>query len=302
MKSSNVRKKDSKFGLFRLTPLSKQILELIGAGKTASEVGKLLGCSKSTVSYHVNRFEKHNLLQLRFRDASKYYGLASFGSKVLTRSEGLVEVPVVLEDYPVKFSIIEVEKSRLDWVKLGKPRNWIKLGVKIGKIRVEKNAGKSIIIHSGQIRGFDVNNLLVEAGGIIQNVKSVLEKNFGMVLSVTGVPLHEPIVRFFTPEAKELNKHGTVVVEGIGSLDHSPPENFAHLEYRGLVNIKNYVLMPIRVAKIEQKIDFLEKNLESLTNSLEHVVGPLSKLVNIMELKVVEIEENKRGKFESYIR
>ncbi len=31
----------------------------------------------------------------------------------------------------------------------------------------------------------------------------VLEKRFGMVLSDTGVPLHEPIVRFFTPEAKE---------------------------------------------------------------------------------------------------
>lgn len=293
MKSSNVRKKDRRFELFRLTLLSKQILEVIGAGKTAAEVVKLLGCSKSTVSYHVNRFEKHNLLQLRFRDVSKHYGITSFDSKVLTRSEDLVKVPVVLEDYSFKFSIIEAEKCSLDW---------IKLGVKIGKIRVEKNGDKSIIIRSGQIRGFDASNLLVEAGGIIQNVKSVLEKKFGMVLSVTGVPLHEPIVRFFTPEAKELNKCGTVVVDGIGSLDHSPPENLSHLEYRGLVNIKNYLLMPIRVARIEQKVDSLEKSLESLTNSLEHVVGPLSKLVNIMESKVVEIEENKRGKFESYIR
>ena len=302
MKSSNVRKKDRKFELFRLTPISKQILELIGAGKTASDVVKLLGCSKSNISYHVNRFEKRNLLQLRFRDVSKHYGITSFGSKVLTRSEDLVKVPVVLEDYPLKFSIIEDEKSRLDWAKLGKPRNWDKLGVKIGNIMVEKNAGKSIIIHSGQIRGFDVNNLLVEAGGIIQNVKSVLEKRFGMVLSDTGVPLHKPIARFYTPEAKELNKYGTVVVEGIGSLDHSPPENLAHLEYRGLVNIKNYLVMPIRVARIEQKVDSLERNLESLTNSLEHVVGPLSKLVNLMESKVVEIDENKHGKFESYIQ
>ena len=144
-----------------------------------------------------------------------------------------------------------------------------------------------------QIRGFDVSNLLVEAGGIIQNVKSILEKKFGMVLSDTGVPLHKPIARFYTPEAKELNKYGTVVVEGIGSLDHSPPENLAHLEYRGLVNTKNYVLMPIRVARIEQKIDYIENNLERLTNSLEQVVGPLSKLVNLMELKAVDIEENK---------
>ena len=139
MKSSNVQKKDRKLELFRLTPLSKQILELIGAGKTATEAVKLLGCSKSTVSYHVNRFEKQGLLCLSLQDVSKFYKLTPFGSKVLTRSEGLVEVPVVLEDYPFKFSIIEAEKSSLDWVKLGNPRNWVKLGVKIWKINRELN-------------------------------------------------------------------------------------------------------------------------------------------------------------------
>ena len=171
MKSSKVRKKDEKHELFRLTPLSKQILKLIGAGITATEVVKFLRCSKSNVSYHVNRFEKHGLISLIIQDVSKFYKLTPFGSKVLTRSEDLVRVPVVLEDYPLKFSIIEAEKSSLDWVKLGNPRNWVKMGVKIGKIRVEKNGDKSIIIHSGQIRGFDASNLLVEAGGIIQNVK-----------------------------------------------------------------------------------------------------------------------------------
>lgn len=149
MKSSNVREKGRQFELFRFTLLSKQILELIGAGKTATEVVKLLGCSKSTVSYHVNRFQKKNLLRLTIDDCFKVYKLTSFGSKVLTRSEDLVRVPVVLEDYPFKFSIVEGEKFGLDWVKLGKPRNWVKLGVKIGKIRVEKNGNYFINVKKG---------------------------------------------------------------------------------------------------------------------------------------------------------
>ena len=68
MKSSKVREKDRQFELCRFTPLSIKILEFIGTGKTATEVVNLLGCSKSTVSYHVNRFEKQDFLRLNFQD------------------------------------------------------------------------------------------------------------------------------------------------------------------------------------------------------------------------------------------
>ena len=148
MRSSKVRDKDKHFELFQFTPISKQILELIGNGKTQTEVVELIGCSKSTVSYHVNHFEKKGFIFLKFQDVSKYYELTTLGSKVLTRSEDLDKILVVLEDYPIKFSIIEAERFSLDWVKLGNPRNWVKLGVKIGKIRVEKNGDNSIIIRS----------------------------------------------------------------------------------------------------------------------------------------------------------
>jgi DNA-binding MarR family transcriptional regulator len=302
LKRSKVREKISRFELFQFTPLSKQILEFVGAGRTATDVVKLLGCSKSTVSYHVNRFVEQDLLRLKFRDVRKFYELTPLGSKVLTRSDDLDKSLVILEDYPFKFSIIEEEKSRIDWHKLGKPRNWVKLGVKIGRIRVEKNGDKSIVIRSGQLRGFDIHSLLVEAGSIIQSAKFVLEHKFGMVLSDVGVPLHEPIARFYTPEAEELNKFGTVVVEGVASLDHSPPKNLSHLEYQGVSNIKNYLLMPIRVARIEQKLDSLEENLERLTTTLEQVVEPLSKMVNLMESNISENQESKSGKVDSYIR
>ena len=57
---------------------------------------------------------------------------------------------MVLEDYPFKFSIVEPERYPLDWKKLGEPRNWVKQGVKIGRVLVEKHGDKSVVIHTGR--------------------------------------------------------------------------------------------------------------------------------------------------------
>ena len=65
---------------------------------------------------------------------------------------------------------------------------------------------------------------------------------------------------------------------------------------------KNYLLMPVRVAKIEQKLDCIEKNLENLTTTLERVVEPFSKMVDLMESNMAENQESKPGKIDSYIR
>jgi len=49
-----------------------------------------------------------------------------------------------------------------------------------------------------------------------------------MVLSDVGVPLHQPITRFYSKEARELVKLGTTIVQDVGSIDESPPEKIAH--------------------------------------------------------------------------
>lgn len=302
-KSLNVREKGHRFEhSYKLTFLSKQILELIGSGEIATDVAKSLKCCKSTVSYHVNRFEKHDLIQIIIKDVFKKYELTLLGSKVLTRSEKDGRVPVVLEDYPFKFSIVEGEKQSLDWVKLGSPKNWVKMGIKIGKIRVEKNAEKTIIIRTGRIKGFDVNRLFVEAGSTIQNTKSILENKFGMILSDNGVPLHKPVVRFHSPEAKILNKYGTVVVDGVASLDHSPPDNIPHVEFQGIENIKNYLEMPNRVARIERQVNSLETHLETIAGSIEKTSRSFSKLVDSLEFQTNEIRKQKQRDFKSYVK
>ncbi len=51
---------------------------------------------------------------------------------------------MLLEDHAVKFKVLQREKTALDWRKLGEPRNWVKLGVRIGKA-VRRQKGKRFI-------------------------------------------------------------------------------------------------------------------------------------------------------------
>lgn len=69
--------------------------------------------------------------------------------------------------------------------------------------------------------------------------------------------MHEPIVRFFTPEAEALNKNGTFYTDN-GAVDCS--EGVPHVEWN-LNTAKNYLEMPDRVKRIE-------RNLERVSDSL----------------------------------
>ena len=203
-------------------PLSKkgqQILKLLGAGNPASKVAKIVGCSRSNVCYWKDKFLRIGAIKLQVRDVVHIFRLTPYGSKVLTRSEGYFPEVCCLEDYAVKFGVLEWEKMPMDWKRLGRPRNWEKLGVRIGNVRVVRTS-KSIIVHPGRIRGFDVDELLMLSGRIVERVRMVLENRFGLVLDDVGAALHQPITRFYSEEAGELVKLGTTIVENVGSIDN----------------------------------------------------------------------------------
>ena len=184
----------------------------------------------------------------------KEYALTPYGSNILTTSESGVGPEVCcLEDQAVKFDVIEWGNAeRLDWKKLGRPRNWEKLGVKIGNVRVVRTS-KSIIVHPGRIRGFDVDELLMLSGRIVERVRMVLENRFGLVLNDVGYSLHQPVTRFYSEEAGELVKLGTTIVEDVGSIDNSPPERVPHEEYVGKDLAKARLLMPLKLSRLELK-------------------------------------------------
>jgi hypothetical protein len=260
---------------FKLLGTGLQVLKSLGAGNTASETSKALHCSKANITYWKNKLLSTGALRLQTKDVIQIFSLTPFGSKLVTRSEGFVLGEVVcLEDYAVKFGVLEWEKRRIVWEKLGEPRNWVKLGCRIGGVRVVKTSD-SIIIHPGPLKGFDDKELLMLAGRIVEWVKRILEDKFGMILSDDGTPLHLPIIRFYSEEAKEDVKNGTIIVEGVGSIDNSPPEKVPHEEYNGTERAHARLLLPDSVKRLEMKVDSLTKITESLVTSTTRLVDLL---------------------------
>ena len=157
---------------------------------------------------------------------------------------------------------------------MGRPRNWEKLGVKIGNVRVVRTS-KSIIVHPGRLRGFDVDELLMLSGRIVERTRMVLENRFGLILDDVWVALHQPVTRFYSEETGELVKLGTTIVEDVGSIDNSPPERVPHEEYVGKDLAKARLLMPLKLSRLEQRVEDIENRLTDLSDNVGELVSVL---------------------------
>jgi hypothetical protein len=229
--------------------------------------------------------------------------LTPYGSKLLTGSDGETRLPILFEDHALKFKVLQRERCCLDWEKLGEPRNWRKMGVRIGEVRVELNLGlePSVVVHPGQVKGFNVDELEMESARIVERTRLVLEEKFGMVLSENGAPLHSPRWRVYRPECHEWILAGTVEVEGVGALDHSPTHDKQdvlsgkpHLEYSdkklaakaaefpvahdsGKRLAVSAVEFPLVLANLEAKIDALFGQFERLAASNERLTDAMTR-------------------------
>jgi len=272
-----------------------KILRVLGTPDcTASDATKVVGCSKSLVSHWKDHAVKVGALRLQADGIVKYYELTPFGLKILasstdfTTSERCVGVGVVhvLEDHAVKFEVLKGEAAgcRLDWRKLGEPRNWVKLGFKLGNVRVVKTS-RHIIIHPGKLRDFDADRLLVMAGEIVGRVRLELMLRFGMVLSEEGVPLHDPVWEVFTPEAEAFEGAGTFKVHlrdgAVGGLDNSPPDRKRHFEYNRRELAVAAVRSPELFLDLARKVDVLVQTVDGLVTVNERLVGLLTEVFGL---------------------
>ena len=289
---------------------AQKILAVLGADGVASEAVRIAKCVKSNVSYWKDRFIQAGALRLKVNGIVKYYELTPYGSKLLTGSDGELRLPVVFEDHALKFRVLQRERSIVDWKKLGEPRNWRKLGVLIGTVRVELNLGlePSVIIHPGQVKGFNVDELEMESARIVERTRLVLEQNLGMLLSESGVQLHPPRWRVYRPECNEWISAGTVEVEGVGALDHSPTHDKQdplsgkpHLEYSNKRFAARAADFPyaydqnkrLAVSAVEFPLVLsnLEAKLDALYGQFERLAAANERLTDMMLGRVADLEE-----------
>jgi hypothetical protein len=283
-----VQQFNGKIELLGFSQRGLRILRVLGTPDcTASDAAKIIGCSKSLVSYWKNHAVKTGCLRLLIDGIVKYYELTTLGKKILERSKNFTTGEAcfgcvhVLEDHAVKFLILKEEDAdrRIDWRKLGEPRNWVKWGFKLGNVRVVKTS-RHIIIHPGKLRDFDADQLLVLAGQIVGRVRLELMVRFGMVLSEEGVALHAPVWEVFTPEAERFEDAGTFKVHmrdgAVGGLDCSPPERKRHFEYNRKELAVAAVRSPELFVELSRKVDALARTVEGLVSVNERLVGLLS--------------------------
>jgi hypothetical protein len=256
------------------------ILRLLAESMPQSEIAKKCSFLKTKVNYWAQKFLRNELIRVKIPGKPLIYELTSLGTKILTGSEKRWPPPVIMEDYAKKFRLIK-DFSSINWVKLGEPKNWIKMGIKLGRIRVEKTS-KNIIVHTGKLQGFNPSYLLIEAGQIIGQVRNFLEK-MGLELDFVGFPLHKPIFRFYTAESETLNKLGTFYTKD-GSIDGS--DGVPHVEWN-LETAKNYLEMPNAIKRIEGNLERCAKSLLLFSKGMaEHM-----KLIKILQTVVFEIRD-----------
>lgn len=268
------------FGLNYVLPKDAvTILRGLGEEKPQAIIAKQGAFKKQKVNYWTKAYLERGLIREKSIGKPKIYTLTAVGTTILTRSDRTFSQPCIMEDYPVKFELVS-DSSHIEWVKLGEPRNWEKLGIHVGNVRVEKTS-QSVIIHSGQLSGFNEYYLMMEAGQIHAIVRAWL-LDHGVELGQYGVPLHaKPIFKFYNQAADLFNQlFGTVETEN-GAIDHSPPDNIPHIEFKGPRTAANFIDMGNKVAIIEQRLEGLEglgRVLEANVKALEAIPG-LGKLV-----------------------
>lgn len=270
----------------RLKPRPLEILKLLSQRNYASQIANRLEIARSTVSYWTKKFENQGLIICVKRYPFKEYILTEACSKTLTRSEGGSLCRV--EDYPIKYGVVEWEKVPIDWVKLGDPRNWVKMGFRLNGVRVVKTS-KSVIIHSGQISGSNPFELAYDAGRICDRVSGMLEDKFGMVLR-RGKPLRKAMIHYYDPIFDELAKRAAVTVDGIGSIDASPPSLRGHIEYP-IDLAKEIIESPVHLRRLDDNIKGIRKDMMCLFQGQANQTQQNRTLIDSVILMTASVRE-----------
>jgi tetrahydromethanopterin S-methyltransferase subunit G len=237
------------------------------------------------MTYWIKKFTKHGLIRLQVHDVYKIFDLTYLGLKILTGSEEARRT-IVLEDYPIKYALVQPETTRVSWEKLGRPRNWVKLGFKVGSIRVVKTS-KSVIIHPGRLKGWDPYRLVYVAGRECGRAASWLQHHLGMVLG-PGEPIKRPTFQVYDPVAEELTKYCSFKCD-VGGADRSPPSRRGHWEM-GPEVAREYLLSFSRLREVQTRLDRVDEQLEGvnytlnrLTEQIGGLVGELHGLVELLK-------------------
>lgn len=230
-----------------------KILSVLGSRGVAGEACVAAKVVKSTVSRWVRLLKNAGALVLDEEEVPnstgrlgkpqvfkpgtpRYYLLTPYGSKLITGGDGVLHFPILFEDRPQIFKVVQRERKPIPWKKCGDVRNWRKFGVMLAGVTVElhdglgpNRDGANVEIHPGHMKGFNVDELLADSVAVVERVKYMLEATYGIELSMKGeLPKgkggepFKPRFCVYRPEFKEWMKAGSMDIPGYAGADESP--------------------------------------------------------------------------------
>jgi hypothetical protein len=167
----------------------------------------------------------------------RYYDLTKHGSTLLTLGDGRLYLPILFEDRPLIFKVLQRENKAIPWKPMGNVRFWHKKGIMLAGVTVELHEGlgpnhdqANVMIHPGHVKGFNVDELMMDSARIVEQVKFFLESTYGIVLESKGeLPKRRdgdgpirPRWHVYDPIVKQWMESGSVEIPGYGAADASP--------------------------------------------------------------------------------
>jgi len=288
-----------------LSERGKEILEFLSLRGSPSKAAEAAGITRPTMSYWVKKLKKLGYIHGTLDGACHLYELTESGSKILTGSEEDRSV-IVLEDYPVKFDVVSWGRADcLAWEKLGEPRNWVKLGFKVGSIQVVRTS-RSVIVHPGRLRGDNSWNLIFVASQECNRVARWLVRNTNMVLRPGEPTRKKPGFQVYDQLAEEVTRHFTFKNQDGEGADRSPPAKKGHWEL-GPEAANDFIRTAGRLKLATRQLYRLKGDLEKLEDGLLPALDAWTKvgqqllkvLARLGQMEEPEVPLKAKGKDES---
>jgi predicted transcriptional regulator len=164
--------------------LSLRLLKMINDGCTAMEIAKVLGISKSLLSYHIKKAIDSGYVAEVGRDAFKIYELTQPGKNLLAMYQQQQQTSMSIcraENVRFKAPVYKMPSIQVDWHKV-EMHNWNQYNIVVGSVKVKLNAGDipTIEFLPAAIDGNDPNKLYIELSSDCTEVAKRLEQIFDM--------------------------------------------------------------------------------------------------------------------------
>jgi DNA-binding MarR family transcriptional regulator len=241
------------------------VLQMIDSGVISSDIAKSLNKRKSHVTYYIRKAKDLGYVKESPRSAFKILELTQAGKSFLAMYTNLSSsnrsTIIRAENIRFKADIIKMPPDLTDWHKV-EMNNWTQYCIEMNGVKVHiNNANHPTIefIHS-PIEGNNVEDMRSQLLQDCIAVRHELEERLDMRIGRLN-PSSKGEWVVYDPIAKSLsNQFGQITVEGVGKVNASKPRRRGEFEWFDPRDCADYMVMPKRLANIEQQIDEI-KNL-----------------------------------------